>query len=225
MFYSPIPTTFPHAGDDNVAIVILITVPARGQITNDDDDSDGHTTDSEEDYKTKGAPPTDTNTDDEDDVKGDDSGSEDEEFLEHAEETQNRTTASRRAVLRQPVRFQDGLDNANASINIQEEDVKTKQWLQEISAAAICANQYEPTLTLAKRHYYDAMSILEPEHYGCNPQDANEVAALGAGIGGGFKNTAELRPMKYNEAIGHFGDRNFQFALLILADHIEWTIG
>jgi hypothetical protein len=51
----------------------------------------------------------------------------------------------------------------NAAINIQEEDVKTKQWLQEISAAAICADQYEPTLTLAERHYYNVMAILEPE--------------------------------------------------------------
>jgi hypothetical protein len=118
MFYSPAPTTFPHAGNDHVAVAIPITVPARGQITNDDD-SDGHTTDSEEDYKTKGAPSTDNDTDDEDDVKDNESGSEDEdeEFLEHSKETQNRTTASGRAV-RQPVRFQDGLDSANAAINI-----------------------------------------------------------------------------------------------------------
>jgi hypothetical protein len=45
------------------------------------------------------------------------------------------------------------------------------------------------------------MAELEPEHYGCNPQDAAEVAAVGAGIGGGFENTAELKPMKYNEAM------------------------
>jgi hypothetical protein len=42
------------------------------------------------------------------------------------------------------------------------------------------------------------MAKLEPAQYGCNPQDANEVAAVGAGICAGFDNTAELRPMKYD---------------------------
>jgi hypothetical protein len=77
----------------------------------------------------------------------------------------------------------------------------TQEWLREIAAAAITADRYEPTLTQAERHYYDTMAELEPEQYGCNPQDANEVAAVGAGIGGGFENTAELKPMKYNKAL------------------------
>ena len=32
-------------------------------------------------------------------------------------------------------------------------------------------------------------------------QQALEIAAVGAGIGGGFNHTTELQPMKYNEAI------------------------
>jgi hypothetical protein len=82
-----------------------------------------------------------------------------------------------------------------------DEDIKTQEWLREISAAAIMADRYEPNLTQAKRHYYDAMAELEPEQCGCNAQDATEVAAVGAGIGGGFENMAELKLIKYDEAM------------------------
>jgi hypothetical protein len=68
-------------------------------------------------------------------------------------------------------------------------------------------------LTQAERHYYDAMAELEPEHYGCNPQDATEVAAVGAGIGGGFENTAELQPMKFNEAMNGPDKAKWQVAV------------
>jgi hypothetical protein len=65
----------------------------------------------------------------------------------------------------------------------------------------------------AERHYYDVMAILESEQYGCNLQDANEVAAVGAGIGGGFENTAELRPMKYSEAMNGPDKAKWQIAV------------
>jgi hypothetical protein len=139
--------------------------------------------------------------DEEDYVQRKGSNDEEEELLvDDDDEEQDTTTASGRTV-RPPVRFQDGLDSTNAALNVQDEDARTQQWLREISAAAINDDNYKPTLTLAERHYYDAMAILEPEQYGCNPQDTLEVAAAGAGIRGGFENTAELRPMKYDEAM------------------------
>jgi hypothetical protein len=43
--------------------------------------------------------------------------------------------------------------------------------------------------------------------------DADEYTAVGAGLGGGFENTAELRPMKYNEALHGPDKKKWETAL------------
>jgi hypothetical protein len=57
------------------------------------------------------------------------------------------------------------------------------------------------------------MAELKPNQYGCNPQNVVEVAAVGAGIGGGFENTAGLKPMKYNEAMDEPDKAKWQIAV------------
>lgn len=61
--------------------------------------------------------------------------------------------------------------------------------IQEIGAAA--SNFYEVTLTDAEQAYYNAMQEFGP----------GEIACVGAGLGGGFADTNELRVMKYKEAM------------------------
>jgi hypothetical protein len=51
------------------------------------------------------------------------------------------------------------------------------------------AADYKCELTPAEEQFYDAM------------RELNEMALIGAGIGGGFVNTEELQVMNYNEAI------------------------
>jgi hypothetical protein len=51
------------------------------------------------------------------------------------------------------------------------------------------AAEYKCELTPAEDRYYEAM------------RELNEMALIGAGIGGGFVNTEELHVMNYNEAI------------------------
>jgi hypothetical protein len=55
---------------------------------------------------------------------------------------------------------------------------------------------YKIELTSAEHQYYSAMKEL-----GELKSDAREFGFVGAGLGGGFKNTAELHVMKYNDAM------------------------
>ena len=58
----------------------------------------------------------------------------------------------------------------------------------EIGATA--TNHYEIGLTTAEQNYYQAMK-----------ENGHEIAAVGAGLGGGFENTSELHVMKFMEAM------------------------
>jgi hypothetical protein len=79
----------------------------------------------------------------------------------------------------------------------------------EISAAAVQARDFEPTLTGPEIAYYKNMADIEAEDFSVNVFDdwATKYAAVGAGIGGGFDNLNELRVMKYDEAVQHGPDK------------------
>jgi ubiquitin len=64
--------------------------------------------------------------------------------------------------------------------------IKTATMAQEMNNKAA---DYKCKLTPAEERYYEAM------------RELNEMALIGAGIGGGFVNTEELHVMNYNEAI------------------------
>lgn len=56
-------------------------------------------------------------------------------------------------------------------------------------ANALTDSNYQIGLSNAEVNYYNAMESI------------GEFGLVGAGIGGGFNNTAELKPMKYDEAM------------------------
>ena len=56
----------------------------------------------------------------------------------------------------------------------------------------------------AFQNYYSCLQEIEASEFKQNLEVQNtymEYQNVGAGVGGGFENTAELRPMKYKEAI------------------------
>jgi hypothetical protein len=57
-------------------------------------------------------------------------------------------------------------------------------------------NDYEIKLTEAETHYYDTMMALQEGEF-----IRDEIACVGAGIGGGFANTNELKVLKYKDAM------------------------
>jgi hypothetical protein len=75
----------------------------------------------------------------------------------------------------------------------------------EIAAAAIEARDFETTLPGPEITYYKNMAYIEAEDFSVDVFEDDEwvtkYAAVGAGIGGGFENTNELRVMKYSEAV------------------------
>jgi hypothetical protein len=82
---------------------------------------------------------------------------------------------------------------------IERIDVNDAYVQTEIVGAAVTARTWEPVLSPAESKFVKAMEDLDKASFG--DDDADEYAAVGAGLGGGFENTAELRPMKYNEAL------------------------
>jgi hypothetical protein len=58
------------------------------------------------------------------------------------------------------------------------------------------ASSYEITLTAAEKQYYAAMRAFPEGEF-----RKGELACVGAGLGGGFETTEELRPLKYDEAM------------------------
>ncbi|MGH7955289.1 MAG: reverse transcriptase domain-containing protein [Gloeomargaritales cyanobacterium] len=64
-----------------------------------------------------------------------------------------------------------------------------RRYVQEIGANAI-------GLTTAEQNYYAIFQNQEEEEF-----DPQEIACVGAGLGGGFMNTQELHVMKYSEAM------------------------
>jgi hypothetical protein len=80
-------------------------------------------------------------------------------------------------------------------------DINDAYMQAEIASAAVNAREWAPVLSPAKTKYLKAMEEIDATDFGNSDEDAYEYAAVGAGLGGGFTNTAELRPMKYNEAL------------------------
>ena len=67
---------------------------------------------------------------------------------------------------------------------------------------------YEIALTSAERNYYEAMRAFPEEQF-----QGVEFACVGAGLGGGFENTEELRPLKYDEAMATEDKRAWERAV------------
>jgi len=65
-----------------------------------------------------------------------------------------------------------------------------------IEEMAAVVDDYKCRLTDAEANYYSAMKEI-----GALNADAHEFGMVGAGLGGGFENTAELHAMKYNAAM------------------------
>jgi hypothetical protein len=66
------------------------------------------------------------------------------------------------------------------------------KFITAIGAAAIMKNT-----TKSERNYYQ---ILSDENEDCDDED-DEIACVGAGLGGGFKSTKEFYVMKYKNAM------------------------
>ena len=83
---------------------------------------------------------------------------------------------------------------ASDSLNLQIDDYNTNDYVQEVIELCMFENiindaeEFEEFALYAKEEIEQAMSN-------------QEILAVGAGIGGGFDNTSELRPMKYKEAM------------------------
>jgi hypothetical protein len=100
---------------------------------------------------------------------------------------------------------------------------KDTTWVEHITrsgqATGIKSGLYDPSkggnktvpgnTSLAMLNYYACIQEIEEEEIKCNIEVAgayDEFSNVGSGLGGGFENTNELKPMKYNEAI-HGPDR------------------
>ncbi len=60
------------------------------------------------------------------------------------------------------------------------------------------------TETVKETGYYDQFNIVDPDEVSLlaiHHMQTSELANVGAGIGGGFENTKELKVMNYKEAI------------------------
>jgi len=78
-------------------------------------------------------------------------------------------------------------------------DRAVKQPACLIEEMGAVVNDYKVELTKAEEHYYAAMKDI-----------GREYAFVGAGLGGGFVNTAELHVMKYNEAMVSSGKEHWE---------------
>jgi hypothetical protein len=85
--------------------------------------------------------------------------------------------------------------------DIKRMDIEDAYLQAEITSAAVNAREWEPVLSPAEAKYLKAMEEIDGTVFGISNEDAYEYAAVGAGLGGEFTNTAELRPMKYNKAL------------------------
>jgi hypothetical protein len=102
-------------------------------------------------------------------------------------------TSSGRAV-RAPIRYRDREIGAMLA-DIERMDIEDAYVQAEIASAAVNAREWEPVLSPAEAKYLKAMEEIDGTDFGISDEDANEYAAVGAGLGGGFTNTAELRPI------------------------------
>ena len=70
----------------------------------------------------------------------------------------------------------------------------------------IAADAFEPVLTVAEEHYFDAMEKhCDGTWNNIKQVTFKETCLVGAGIGGRFTNTNELHVMKYDEAMASYG--------------------
>jgi hypothetical protein len=132
---------------------------------------------------------------------GNDSASSDEEDEDEASESGKGPVTGRTAsgqAVRAPIRYRDQEIGAMLA-NIERMDINDAYVQAEIAGAAVSARAWELVLSPARNKYLKAMDDIDGTDFG--DEDANEYAAVGAGLGGWFTNTAELRPMKYNEAL------------------------
>jgi hypothetical protein len=70
------------------------------------------------------------------------------------------------------------------------------RFVDEVGATTMDSLDYEIKLSDAENNYYEKMGELHEGDF-----IAGEVCCVGAGIGGGFVNTKELKPMKFKEAM------------------------
>jgi hypothetical protein len=123
-----------------------------------------------------------------------DSDSSDEEDEDENSESEKgpvtgRTSSSR--AVRAPIRYRDQEIGAMLA-GIERMDINDAYVQAEIAGAAVNARAWEPVLSPAENKYLKAMDDIDGTDFG--DEDANEYAAVGAGLGRGFTNTAELRP-------------------------------
>jgi hypothetical protein len=103
----------------------------------------------------------------------------------------------RRAVCA-PIRYRDQETGAMLA-NIERMNINDAYIQAEIAGAAVNTRAWEAVMSPAETKFIKAVDDIDGTDF--RDEDPNEYAAVGAGLGGGFTNTAELRPMKYNEAL------------------------
>ena len=79
--------------------------------------------------------------------------------------------------------------------------LRNPSWMNDYEMAATNASKYEIRLTTAEKEYYTEMKAL------------GEFGFVGAGVGGGFTNTSELKPMKYKQAMATADREEWQKAV------------
>ena len=101
-------------------------------------------------------------------------------------------------------RDDDVSDDASDSSSVADEKTEDNGWVRYTTRAGritgLPSGLYDPSTGLAKSYhgaacenYYQSLQELD--------NDEIEYLGVGAGIGGGFEHTEELKPMKYKEAM------------------------
>ncbi len=108
--------------------------------------------------------------------------------------------------------------DCNAKRPTEASATKDTTWVKHITrsgrATGLKSGLYDPgtggnkdvpgNTSLAVLNYYACLQESEEGKVKCNTEVDGayvEFSNVGAGLGGGFENTNELKPMKYNEAI------------------------
>jgi hypothetical protein len=83
------------------------------------------------------------------------------------------------------------------------------RFVDEIGATTMDSLDYEIKLSDAENNYYEKMGELHEGDF-----IAGEVCCVGAGTGGGFVNTKELKPMKFKEAMATDDEPQWETAVV-----------
>jgi hypothetical protein len=236
MFYSA-PEAVPEIALEPDDDIIIVTPVHKIKADNpndpsgesvDDDDSINIGDDDDEEKMPQLIPQTneDSDSEDEDDDEDSDSENENNKGQRKQQGTGHRTNLIELSgastnlvqgqgksgrVVRAPIWYRDREIGAMLA-NTERMDIKDAYVQAEIASAAVNAREWEPVLSPAEAKYLKAMEEIDGTDFGISNEDANEYAAVGAGLGGGFTNTAELRPMKYNEALNGPDHQKWQTA-------------